>query len=362
MNGGVLQLISSLGVGGAERLLVDYIVETAHDPRQQVVVVMNRGESPDFRREIEAAGRPVHFLQRRRSAPTPWTLAPILRLVREHRIAVVHSHNEGSKAWSCLAKAAKPSLKLVHTVHNTGVVTRYGSLQRSLHAAAIDGCIAVSPAVAAECVAAGLRNVAMIENGVALHRFTAGTPRTRAGALRILCVGRLTPQKGQDLLLEALMLAKSRGLDWMCRLIGEAGVHDAGYAAGLRHLIASHDLADRVSLEGGRTGIADILPWADLFVMPSRFEGFGLALIEAMAAGLPTIAADVDGPGRILRDHPGAGVLVPPASTEALADAILRLAADEDARRRLARAAPLAAADYSVTRMARRYEAFYAGL
>jgi glycosyltransferase involved in cell wall biosynthesis len=157
---------------------------------------------------------------------------------------------------------------------------------------------------------------------------------------RLLCVGSITPTKGQDLLVEALARIADRR--WTCRLVGPL-VRDAAHVAAVRGLVERHRLRDRVEIPGPHTGLAldAVYAAADLLVLPSRAESYGMVVTEALARGIPVLAAAVDGVPETLGHAPdGAvpGVLVPPADVSALA-AALRRWLDEPQLRRAARAA-----------------------
>jgi glycosyltransferase involved in cell wall biosynthesis len=144
------------------------------------------------------------------------------------------------------------------------------------------------------------------------------------GATHLLCVGALTASKGQDLLVEAL--AAVTDLPWTCELIGSLRRDPASVAA-VRRAIEHHGLGERLSLTGPRTGarLAAAYAAADLLVLPSRAETYGMVVTEALARGVPVVASDVDGiPEAVGRAPDGArpGLLVPPGDPAALAAAL----------------------------------------
>jgi len=161
-----------------------------------------------------------------------------------------------------------------------------------------------------------------------------------AGTTQLLSVGTLVPRKGHDLLLAAL--APLRELPWRLTIVGDA-TRDPATARALRE--AAHDagLADRVTFAGAVDAASLSLHYAraDLFVLASRHEGFGMAFAEAVARGLAVLGTAA---GAIPEAVPaGAGLLVPPADVPALTGALRLLLSDNDARRRLADAARAAA-------------------
>ncbi|HET7315506.1 glycosyltransferase family 4 protein, partial [Salinisphaera sp.] len=150
----------------------------------------------------------------------------------------------------------------------------------------------------------------------------------RPGTPHLLCVASLIPRKGHAVLVEAL--AALTDLDWRCDCIGDTE-RDPACAADIRAAIDRHGLAGRVHLMGGRPPAALSAAYADadLFVLPSYYEGYGMVVTEALAHGLPVITTT----GGALADTlaPHAGLAVPPGDAEALADALRRLLSDPDA-------------------------------
>ena len=142
------------------------------------------------------------------------------------------------------------------------------------------------------------------------------------GRFRFLSVGRLSHQKGQDLLLEAVALARPHLPPVELTLVGSGPEEDR-----LRRLTQQLGLEDIVRFEGY---VSDPAPWfrsADCFVLTSRWEGFGVVLVEALQFGLPLLAVDCDfGPADVITD-PRLGDLVPAGDIEALADGLRRAVA-----------------------------------
>ncbi|GGL79497.1 glycosyl transferase [Streptomyces fumigatiscleroticus] len=161
------------------------------------------------------------------------------------------------------------------------------------------------------------------------------------GVSRLLCVAAVTPRKGQHRLVEAL--AAVADLSWTCICVGGLG-QDPAYVARLRALIERHGLADRFQLAGPRSGAALDASYAaaDLMVLTSYAETYGMAVTEALARGIPVLATDVGGlPEAVGRAPDGGvpGILVPPEDPAALAAALRGWFGETDVRRRLKAAA-----------------------
>jgi len=205
--------------------------------------------------------------------------------------------------------------------------------------AAAHAVVATSAATASRLADRLGRNVHHAPPGVDPAPLAAGSP---AGG-RLLCVASITPRKGQDVLVGALATLPDR--TWTCTLVGpDRG--DPGYAADLRRRIADAALAGRIALTGPLAG-ADLdarYADADLLVLPSRAEPYGMVVTEALARGVPVVASAVDGVPEALGAAPdGAlpGVLVPPGDPAALAGALRRWL-DDPAHRANLRAAAAA--------------------
>jgi glycosyltransferase involved in cell wall biosynthesis len=178
-----------------------------------------------------------------------------------------------------------------------------------------------------------------------LHVARPGADRVAAPARpvrgHLICVGVLAPHKGQDLLLEALAGLADR--DWQCVLAGSLD-RDPAFAGHLRARIARLGYGHRVRLTGVLTGAAlsHAYTTADLLVAPSRAETYGMSVTEALAHGLPVIAAAVGGLPEALgaaADGTRPGQLVPPGDPAALAAALADWLDDERHRQRLRAAA-----------------------
>jgi GalNAc-alpha-(1->4)-GalNAc-alpha-(1->3)-diNAcBac-PP-undecaprenol alpha-1,4-N-acetyl-D-galactosaminyltransferase len=147
----------------------------------------------------------------------------------------------------------------------------------------------------------------------------------------LVAVGRLDPRKGFDLLLRALHQIRDRHPDWQLTILGEGTIR-----AELEDLRSQLQLTDCVHIPGAVKNVSDYLHQADLFVLSSRVEGFPMALCEAMACGLPVLAADcLSGPRDIIDDGVN-GILVLPEDVDALAAGLDALISDPIKRQYLA--------------------------
>jgi glycosyltransferase involved in cell wall biosynthesis len=192
--------------------------------------------------------------------------------------------------------------------------------------------------------------------GVALDRWPPAEPQQRSSGvpLRLIHVGTLNRVKDPFGLLEAVRLLACQGVDFTLEMVGE----DTLGGAVERHC-RSLGLGERVTFRGfiPNDELRQHVEGTDLLVMSSRHEGAPIVLLEAAAAGIPTVGSEV---GCIADWAPDASVAVPVGDSAALANAIARLADDEEERMRLARAAHARALAYSADDYAARVRSIYA--
>jgi glycosyltransferase involved in cell wall biosynthesis len=184
--------------------------------------------------------------------------------------------------------------------------------------------------------------ITVVEPGTDAVMLPALGKRRDGGPVRLLCVATLTPRKGHAVLLEAL--AGLTGLDWELHAVGSAD-RDPPTAERLRALAASLGLADRVHWHGetGTQKLASHYAEAEVFVLASWHEGYGMAVAEAMAHGLPVVCTRA---GALAHTLPSdAGLQVPPGDAEALREALARLITAPELRATLAIGARRAACD-----------------
>lgn len=357
----VLNLISSLGIGGAERLLIDTIRVSAQDAGvTYIAAIMNEAVNPGFFAELEATGVPVYRLERREGHLHPKYLKALLAIVDRHGVDVIHTHNEGSRTWGMAVKLVRPRVKLVYTVHSHDNAESITGLKRLAYSRLIDATVAISDFVAGTATVLNPRRLVTIPNGVNLDRF-AGLEREPAGGgvFTIVNVARFIRFKGQDVLIEALALARARGLDARCIFVGT--IAEQEFFDELAAQVTRAGLGDAVRFEIGRSDIETFFAEADAFVLSSRDEGFGIVLIEAMAAGLPVIAPKVGGAAEIVVDGES-GLHFRASDPADLSEAIQRMAGDRSLQRRLADGGRARAATYDIRRMAGQLRDLYRSL
>lgn len=170
----------------------------------------------------------------------------------------------------------------------------------------------------------------------------------------LLAVGRLTRQKGFDLLIEAFAKVVEKNPKWHLVILGEGSQRDL-----LESQIHRLEIRDKVIMPGIVGNIEDWYRCADLYVMSSRYEGFGNTLAEALACGLPAVSFDCNtGPRYIIRDNID-GILVDPNDTARLADALEKLMSSKKMRTEYSRRASHAQSRFSIQRISHKWDTLF---
>ncbi len=279
------------------------------------------------------------------------------RFVEDGGFDVVNAHASLDRHILSYLRILGVRCALVHTRRNVALSTG-GALRARFDVATTDAIIAVSDRVGRDLVRRGMPedHVFVVRNGLPLSELRAPDP-DRAARLRselelpegVPVLGVIARRKSQ----EELLAAAAR-LDRPVEVL-LAGIDEDD---ALRAAIAA--LPDRVNARclGYRDDVPEISTLLDVFVLPSTIEGFSLALLEAMARGLPCVATDAGGNAEALAE--GAGLLYPPGDVDALAGHLRALLDDRDAALRLGNHGRARAhAEFDVSRTVERTEAVY---
>ena len=359
-----LFLCQNLNVGGAEELILGASSALPSVGIESgVVALTRRGPIAD---EIEAAGVPVHLVPGEPGPRDPAAFVRLVRLLQRERPDVVHTFLIVAGIYGRLAAFAAGVPLVLAAEQNVYArkPRRHALMERALAARSyrVVACCEVVARHYQQQVGVPRSKIAVIYNAVRFGRRPQPTDAETARfalklppeALVLGTLGRLTEQKGQRTLLRAVA-ALARDVPEVVLLLAGAGPLREELEAEAARL----GLADRVRFLGIRRDRATLYAAMDVFVLPSRWEGLSLALVEAMGAGRAVVAADVGGNPEVVRDG-RTGLLVPPGDADALAAALGTLAADRDLRAAFGDAAAAdARARFSIDQHVARLAALY---
>ena len=363
----VLHLIDHMGLGGEQRVVQDLAVMRAPDVATTVWSLRNH-ELPGTAERLAAAGVPYRTLGF--SPGHPLAPADFRRRLRHAGLDVLHLHLEYSTLIGVLAALTLPGPRPVLVASVANDPYRQGRFHRwtgSRLAPLVDLHLTHSRGIhdsVLRAYARRPRRVECVSLGIDLHRFDrslADPGRVagyRAGAARVVgAIGRLVPQKAIHVLLDATPALLQAEPATRVMIVGDGPLR-AALEAQARRLGIGH----AVHFAGIQEDVVSAYAAMDVFVLPSRDEGFGLVLLEAMAMGVPVIGTRVIGVEDVVEDGAN-GLLVPYADAPALARAVRRLFDDGALADRLREtAAERVRRIYSREQFAAQVETVYRGL
>jgi glycosyltransferase involved in cell wall biosynthesis len=356
MSARVLHVAKVAGISGSENHLLLLLPALRERGFDVLFVMLHEGEpgAAELADRLEASGVGVERL-RLPWAADPRSFARLLRIIRRVRPAILHTHLVHADFHGLAAGRLARVPVLVSTKHGFNPFRSGRAFAAADRAVArlADVHIAISAGLARYLAANEGFDPGMFE--IVHYGIEAGPPPPPPpGVARLAVVGRLVPIKGHDVLLRALALVREQ--------LAEVTLEVAGHGpleAELRASVSRLGIVDVVSFLGRVAPPGPVFERAEVVVVPSFGEGFGMVALEAMERGRPVVASDVGGLPEIV-EHGRTGLLVPSGDADALAEALAAVAGDS------ARAAMMGAAgreralaEFSQERCTDRIEAIY---
>lgn len=370
----VMWLIKGLGIGGAERLLelaLPYLDNSSFEYEVAYLLPHKNALVPAFRQ----AGVPVFCLNHTRSYDAR-VVPQLVRLFRDRQVDLLHLHLPYTGILGRVASRLAPVRAVVYTEHN--LWERYHWLTSAANRLTFgynDAVIAVSDEVKhsiqsrytfggkQDGTTAGKPKLCTILNGVDTDQLLADSQDRDSVKPEfgipdhhqlVVHVANFTPKKRHEDLVRAARLVIDQEPQVSFLLVGQGPLEPE-----IRAQIKQLNLTDNVILAGFRTDAPRLIGAADVFVLPSQFEGLPIAMLEAMALGRPVIASRVGGVPEVIQDGVD-GLLIDPLCPDQLADRILAVINCKDLRVKLANNAVLKVREhFGVKRMVSSTEALY---
>lgn len=343
-----LVLISSLDLGGAERVTVSFLVELSRRGLPAALCTVSSRQSDGLASELKNGGVIRHDLGARRLAD-PVAFARYVRLLRREKFDVVHAHGQDAGILAAAARPFVPAPLVLtrHVLDEPDTVWRERLRARWALAAArrADAVMAVSSASAdylARSAVIPRSSIEVVLNGIDVARFDRSDLARERSEIRrrigitpaerlVLVVAALRRGKGHEVLIEAWPDLHRRLPGLRVVFVG-GGDRQAELEARCRRVGAA------VTFLGWRDDVAELLAASDLVVLPSFSEACPTVLMEAAAAGRPVVATKVGGVAEIV-DHGRTGFLIEPGDAPGLAEAIGAILSCSQRARSFARAA-----------------------
>jgi glycosyltransferase involved in cell wall biosynthesis len=325
----ILLVIDDASIGGGQQHVLALAERLAGRGVEVAVACETGGYLVDELHRRSIAHHALQLPER----PSLRALADTVRVIRGSRARLIHTHGGTAGFYGRLAARRVGGVRSVHTYHGIHYLHERNLRRRYLHRAIDRFLLRWTDEVI--CVAKSDRDLALMErlaspqhvcvvyNGIDVSRFAPGVRVNRDdGRFIVGTVGRLHEQKGHVYLLEAAEQIRQSHPQVRFRIIGDGPLRER-----LQADVRARRLDDIVDFLGARSDVPAQMQEFDLFVLPSLWEGLPYVLLEAMAAGLPIVATEVDGVREVITGGEE-GLLVPPRNAQALAAAVLELAAN----------------------------------
>lgn len=347
------------GFSGATQVAINLCLSAHQSGTTEVLLVLRRKRNTDLERvtALRNAGLDVRIVPGWAHAAT---ILVLYRIARSWKPDILVAHGFSEHLWGRYAGLLAGVTHMVHVEHNSRErYTRWRLAQARWLAQRTDAMVGVSLGVAQVLQELGFpaKRCHAIPNGIDLQRF----PESRLQAWEqrenaIVMAARFAQQKDHDTLIRAMSLLATKGLRPQLYL---AGTGKKRIQNKLERLVQKLGLTDQVKFLGQVADVPGLLMGKKIFILSTHYEGFPLALAEAMAAGCACIGSDVVGVREVIRDQEN-GLLVPEGNAEAMASALQQLLESPELTRRLgATARTKAMHELDSSLMLERYEQLF---
>ena len=319
----VLYIIWSLGLGGAEQVVI-HLARGLDKNRFNVLICCLNDEGP-FAGELQKSGIKIFALHKKGGIDFS-VIGKIRKIIKNNKVALVHTHLWGANVWGRLA-ALIAGVPVIITEHNIDVWKRWHHkiIDRLLSLGTPKICV-VSDKVKqfyAKEVGIPAAKIHVVYNGITPNPPAAGDGEIQklraefhipSGTPVLANIGRLVPAKANHVFIESVRILRSRGLALCALIIGDGPLKED-------LMRANADLVDKGVLKftGLRKDVPALLDLTDISVLSSTREGFSVVILECMAKGIPVVATDVGGNSELIIDGQ-TGFLVPCGDSGALAE------------------------------------------
>jgi glycosyltransferase involved in cell wall biosynthesis len=348
----ILHIIPTLNAGGAEKTVVELVKFC--DPEIFVSEILCLKAGGFWEEELLRSGASVTVIGHSR-LPIIFNFFKIINFIKKSSPDIVQTHLFGADVYGRLTARLAGVKNIISTEQNVNLSEgKFKKLAKYFTSKLAVAIVAVSEAIKQYLIngeGVAEKKIIIINNGVEIEKFlNQNREYNNNRPLVIGSIGRLTRQKGFDYLLEAM--AKIDGAK--CLIAGDGEERNI-----LAEKINKFGLSEKVELVGLKKDVPGFLASLDVFVLPSRWEGFGIVILEAGLSGLPVIASRVDGILEIITDNQD-GLLFTPGNAEELAGKIKRLLSNSAERAYLGKNLQQKIQEkFSIQKIVKQYEALY---
>lgn len=300
----IMYLLFSFSIGGTERLVADICNQMVSIGNEIHLYIVNNLVSQSL---ISGLNEEIHICMQGRESKSGGRIATLFEInkyIKKNSIDVVHCNSFNSPELLLIAKLLNPNIRIVHTIHGIGQYKSLPKYKIVFRNIICDKFIAISKSVANDILENGCvkSKIIVVYNAIRVDEFRGiSSKEFNRNKVIIGCVARIMPDvKGQDILIDSIKTIKNQYPGVKCYFAGGIAESEKENYEKLQKIVKEYELEDNIEFLGAINNVPDFLNSIDICVVPSRSEGFGLALVEAMAKGVPCVASDIDGPREIV--------------------------------------------------------------
>lgn len=295
----ILHLITSLPIGGAEKVLLDLCSNLDEDIINSHVIALN--DENDYDVEFKAIGVNVVNLNMTKSPKSFYnTLSQINKFIKINHINIIHMHMFHPLVFIPLIKLAHPKIKTVFTSHNVNIGSKLREIVTYLFKPFRDTDIVFSKEMITSMY---VKDTVVVPNGIDTSKYQMSL--TKNEKFTFISVGVLRKQKNQLFLPSCARYLIDQGItDFDIQIIGGPDA-SGNMRCEIESEIKKHDVTNEINMLGKRHDIPNLLKKAHCFIMPSHFEGLPIALLEAGAAGLIVVSTPVGAIPTVIDENSG---------------------------------------------------------
>lgn len=301
----ILNVLYNFCAGGVERLAIDVSNQMAEMGHNAHLCVISENYSDELLKGISCSVH-IHMLKKGKYRKVNY-VAQMIKLIDSYNIEVMHVHQGILMSFFTVIKVLRPKIKIYYTSHDTFIFSELSKKNQKAAALICNKIIAISDAVANDIIGQGIRKnkVCRVYNGINFSRFPLCKERTSVSkAIGLVNVARFYPaKKGQDVLIRAAAILHRRGYNVKVRFAGGEVSESKGEIERMKTLSLEFGISSQIDFLGNIDDVPEFLKTADVFCIPSRYEGFGISAVEAMATGLPCVASNIIGLNEVVNDN-----------------------------------------------------------
>ena len=348
----IMQVIPALGMGGAEKVL-EHLVRCQSKNGDEVIVVTFYDEKSPVYEAIQKMNITNICLHKVPGIDIS-IIAKLKRIIRAYEPDIIHTHLYAIP-YVFLASGKKPIVHTVHSIASKEQDNRTRPLCQFIYRSKKCTVVAINEYVRNSLIEEyhmQESRLKVVYNGVDLYECMPKSEYDNNGKLRIISVASLIPLKNHRLMIEAVKILKDQGIETELYCLG-GGCEKENLISYSKEM----NVFENVKFLGIIENVYPYLHSADVFILPSQYEGVPMSLIEAMGTGLPVIVTNRGGTVNMIKNGV-TGILIDPSSKE-LSEALKKLANDAALRQKIGEEAYKASKTYSSDKMRERYEDIY---